>query len=73
MKDNLNVSGDLAEISVIGGSVLLMLKFGIAVKKTPLISQFIKPKKQITRKTPKPNPSLRQRAAEISVNAVSIS
>lgn len=56
MKDSLNVSRDLAEISDIGGSVLLMLKCGIAVKKNPVISEFIKPKKQITRKTPKPTP-----------------
>lgn len=46
MKDNLIVSGDLAEISDICGPVLLMINFGIAVKKSPVISEFVKQQKQ---------------------------
>lgn len=46
MKDNLIVSGDLAEISDIRGPILMMLNFGIAVKKSPVISEFVKQQKQ---------------------------
>lgn len=39
MKDNLNVPGDLAEISDVCGLVLMMLSLDIAVKPPVLLSQ----------------------------------